>query len=359
MKVVREHYRLEEGAKSYGGTVTVGFMRPENAGDFSVYDAWKPVDNPIYRNAAEAAFNQWEAATGLDFVEVEWSESAPTPDIRIWVGTIDGQYGVLGQAWPESGHIELDEAEFLLIGDTDATPNARPEEVRLFHNTLLHEVGHVLGLAHSDVEWAVMSGGDTKYILDEPFYLNLSADDLAGARALYGEGGRPNDNPFWTTPVDTPPGEEITPMPSPPEETPSSVVPGTYENIVVGTRGDDRLYGTSANDVLSGGSGEDLLAGGEGNDLLLGGHEGSTLFGEEGADIFVFTGGSNWFMDFDVAEGDRIGGVPAADAIANGQMLQVGEHLAVYFGDSPWSDEAEVIWLAETVQEPTADWFLV
>ncbi len=49
--------------------------------------------------------------------------------------------------------------------------------------TMLHEIGHMLGLDHSDVQSAVMSGPPlTTYVS-----LNaLTADDIAGCRALYG-----------------------------------------------------------------------------------------------------------------------------------------------------------------------------
>ena len=128
--------------------------------------------------------------------------------------------------------------------------------------------------------------------------------------------------------------------------------------MVVGTPGVDRLYGGSGNDVMTGGAGRDLLAGGDGNDLLLGGHDGATLFGQGGADTFVYTGGRNWFMDFDPSEGDRIGGLDQAYIDANAQTMQAGEHFAIYFGETPWGDTADVIWLADTTGMPEGDFLL-
>ena len=172
----------------------------------------------------------------------------------------------------------------------------------------------------------------------------LQPDDIAGAVALWGPAGGTAPTPPQT--------------PSPPPTT------GThYTNTVIGTPGEDRLYGSPGNDVMSGGAGRDLLAGGDGDDLLLGGHEGATLFGQGGADTFVYTGGRNWFMDFDPSQGDQVAGVDLAYVQANGNVYQAGEHYAVYFGETPWGDTADVIWVANTIGPAStsgmeADWFV-
>ena len=130
-------------------------------------------------------------------------------------------------------------------------------------------------------------------------------------------------------------------------------VPWEPTNSILGSAGIDRLYGTDGNDVMFGGAGSDMLAGGEGNDLLIGGADGSTLFGQGGSDLFVFGGGRNWFMDFDADGGDRIGGLTRAN-LDEARTLQVGEHMAVFWGTSPHmstSDggDPQVIWLANTL----------
>ena len=43
---------------------------------------------------------------------------------------------------------------------------------------------------------------------------------------------------------------------------------------------------------------------------------------------------------------------------ANGQTIQVGAHFALYFGGTPWGDDADVIRLADTTGMPGGDFLL-
>ena len=312
------------------------------------------------RAEIEAAFDTWASVSGVTFEAVAWDPNLPDTEVEIIIGMlsddgIGGRLGATVQAKAISDVCGLNSVlegnETVLVLDSDdwgwdfgttgfGTPTQA--ERNQFYNTALHEIGHAIGIAHSDVTGALMSGNDGNPGTGTPYTdygarrATLTEDDVAAAQALYG--------PAHAAPV------------------PSDV---HYTNRVIGTPGVDRLYGTSANDVMSGGAGRDLLAGGDGNDLLLGGHEGATLFGQGGADTFVYTGGRNWFMDFDAAEGDRIAGLTAAylnEGTANGSIgvRQVGENFAIYFGGSPWGDDADVIWLADTTPAtgyPGAEWF--
>lgn len=61
---------------------------------------------------------------------------------------------------------------------------------RFAYTVAVHEVGHILGLQHSDVYGAVMSGGpETAYSYSD----ELAADDIEGCQAIY-------NNPYCTTP---------------------------------------------------------------------------------------------------------------------------------------------------------------
>ena len=52
----------------------------------------------------------------------------------------------------------------------------------VLYNAALHELGHTLGLGHSDDPNAVMFSG----LLEDEEY-SISQDDINGIRALYGE----------------------------------------------------------------------------------------------------------------------------------------------------------------------------
>lgn len=147
----------------------------------------------------------------------------------------------------------------------------------------------------------------------------------------------------WTI-TEFSPREPLSPAPPEPEPEP----PASPMHHVRGTPGPD---------VMSGGAGYDVLQGGAGDDVLIGGPDGSTLFGQAGADTFVFSGGANWLMDYDAARGDRIDGVSQPYMNAEGSTQQVGDHLDIYFGNSPLDDGGPgTIWLANTTGLPDGDW---
>lgn len=70
-------------------------------------------------------------------------------------------------------------------------------------STLVHEVGHMLGLKHSNVESAVMSGPNTAPDASTSYtgLSALQADDVAGCVALYGASGAAPGAPMAATSV--------------------------------------------------------------------------------------------------------------------------------------------------------------
>jgi serralysin len=78
---------------------------------------------------------------------------------------------------------------------------------------------------------------------------------------------------------------------------------GAGNDRVYGGAGDDRLYGESGNDLLSGGDGMDYLSGSSGNDTIWGGAGADRLYGGSGKDQFKF----NSYGDLgDLTSFDRI-----------------------------------------------------
>ncbi|MFS7925842.1 putative envelysin [Helianthus anomalus] len=126
------------------------------------------------------AFSKW--ATASQYFTFSQARTYQSADIKISFAhgshgdgaPFDGQGGVLAHAfYPTNGRFHYDADESWVIG---AVPNAYDVET-----LALREIGHLLGLDHSQFQSAIMWGtfmaGETK---------GLSSDDIQGIRALYG-----------------------------------------------------------------------------------------------------------------------------------------------------------------------------
>ena len=135
----------------------------------------------------------WESVCGVTFREVADSANA---DVRIgWQpyrnSPADDKYetdregGYLGKAWTwwENSTITKTSIAF----DPEEPWNTRNGP--LLYDTALHEIGHVLGIGHSNVSGVVMSGLPfTQYADPNPNGRDsLQPDDIAGALALWPE----------------------------------------------------------------------------------------------------------------------------------------------------------------------------
>lgn len=162
------------------------------------------------RGEFQSAFDAWAAVADLkfEFVGEDRSDKAmsgPTstaPMIRIGIWKFGGlsAYFTAGAALPPglrdqsgSGHIFLNSNVGFQRGRVEEGSRLQDFPVGGgLHMTdlyllALHEVGHVIGLAGSDVPESVMQSGGTSAVL-RPMYLRRlpRADDIAGAQFLYG-----------------------------------------------------------------------------------------------------------------------------------------------------------------------------
>ena len=127
------------------------------------------------RRAVRDGFDQWSSVTPLSFTEVP---SGGDLKVRWAIGNhgdgnaFDGQSGVLAHAfYPQDGRVHFDDDELwsdsLIPIGTDLASVA------------VHELGHALGLAHSNDPFAVM------YAYYSGRRRSLTSDDISGIQSIY------------------------------------------------------------------------------------------------------------------------------------------------------------------------------
>ena len=143
------------------------------------------ISNPIVLNDIANAFSQWDAASGLSFIQVA---DAANVDIRLGYGPIDGVGNTIGRT-----NYRFDGNHYFMTGITirfDSGENYFTQGSEVYVNNTnspitglaLHEIGHALGLDHINSEPAVMNSAPGTNI-------TLRPSDIQGIQFLYGPGG--------------------------------------------------------------------------------------------------------------------------------------------------------------------------
>jgi Ca2+-binding RTX toxin-like protein len=299
------------------------------AWDYEEPDAFYALED-YQMDGARAALAAWSAVANIQFEEVEDTEEV--------VGEIRFAF---------SDYVDLDSAahaylpgDFAAAGDIWFSPDdgyTEPEPGSFFFNTMIHEIGHAIGLRHSferegmlpeydNYFYTVMSYTASPWSEDGDNYASFNPTtpmyyDIVALQAIYGTDGLSTnsgnttytygDATYFETIFDTGGKDTIVYAGSDTCEiyltrgsfsalsqavefsTASSrytvaIGPGTViENAVGGAR-NDRIEGNSARNNLQGRDGRDTIAGGTGNDTIVGGKGVDRLKGGSGVDRFDF-----------------------------------------------------------------------
>ena len=305
-----------------GGTVTWSIVGAgEDISRFGVGSGDSVKGSSAYNfdfaDAIADQFAEWSKYGDIEFQRVADGGGAAgasrDADIRIFFGDIPGS--TVGYAYFPSRFGSAIAGDILL--DTWDRFNQDPG---LFAATVLHEIGHALGLDHITGVTSIMNPTVRKG--------GLQPVDIEGIQEIYGEQqGAPsnpapapdpdpapapapddnhnddghssdpdadvNNNPDpdpAPTPAPTPdPDPAPTPAPTPdPDPAPTPPQDQTSNNNaddIVGTNGNDTLKGTGGEDTIIGRDGNDRIAAGGGDDRVEGGNGSDRIGGNRGDDL--------------------------------------------------------------------------
>ena len=182
-----------EGVKSASKTITWSFANSAGtaASPFSSY-----ITNSTYKTLVTNAFAAWATAGGFTFTQVADSASA---DIRVGFGTFStATSGISGYtAYQQNSSLQIqpdvilrleDPSQLGLVSGTGGALKYSGTNTYTYE-TILHEIGHALGLASDADSNSIMyyyGNGNTG---------TLDSNDTSGIQALYSTGGHAQVQP--------------------------------------------------------------------------------------------------------------------------------------------------------------------
>lgn len=249
----------------------LGGFKPGAASSFQTFSATE-------KTATRGALAQWSAISGIKFVEVSPGQGeiafnkvdldqTPNPDSGGFAITPTRGFFLSGIGVDSS---DIDGDIFL---DTVTPPTGS-----FLTYTLLHEIGHTLGLKHpfeGDPIWPGVTTGDTVMAYGAAA-TSLRAADVNAAQYLYGGTAAPAGTLLsWSYSSSTKVltqtwGDAASPILGTGQK--DVIDGGGGIDQIAGFGNDDWLKGGTGNDRLYGGPGNDRLAGGPGDDIILGGN---------------------------------------------------------------------------------------
>lgn len=258
---------------------------------------------------ARAALAEWGDASGLVFIEVGNGQGDINFQKLDLSGTwYDGAGGIGYRPFGDWSFASLPAFTSDFDGSGDVFMNT---DIAVTYGTLLHEIGHALGLKHptevwtqyagtAPVEHAVWDVNDPNLTImaEGPGVLgSLGAIDIQAIQAIYGTQGQDGTQvASWSFDA----GKQRLTLAG--YETADVMRGSSVRDAMAGNGGDDRLYGLYGKDTLTGGDGSDTLDGGAGADKLTGGAGDDTYYVQDKDKV---TEGADGGRDTVIAMGDH------------------------------------------------------
>ncbi len=246
-----------------------------NFGDDAI-NAAISVFNSAQQIAANAILAYASSVTGITFQLV--TGNATKADIHFAEADLPGSStsGLCDSGWSDqtlnnviteysaNAYVYLDNVEW-------GKENSNPATGTQGYETLLHEIGHALGLKHpfdapnilpideDNTNNTVMS-----YTEKGDYKTTFQSYDLAALKWIYGTDGLGGESHILSS---------------------TSTTPAPTNQNLHGTSAANKLQGGAGNDTLDGGAGRDTLIGGDGNDLYIVDNSGDKVIESNAAGI--------------------------------------------------------------------------
>jgi len=294
------------GIEVTGAPVIVTFSFPLSAPAYDI-----SITNPGFTSETVASFtsfttdeqaqaiqalNEWAAASGIVFVEVAPGQgdiNFQNVDFSTFSGNTTGDVAGVGfypfGSWDGNSFPNYYD-DLTYSGDVFMNSQYQNVDGTVNYGTLLHEIGHAIGMKHptQDVNNTSIGGLDHNQVLssDDPSQtimaetedassIHLHKLDKDAAAYIYGPAGTGGVYTTSASGADSVSSWSWNATTQTMTQTAVSVgetIRGTSVNdIIYGSSGDDRLFGLAGDDALYGYAGNDSLYGGSGNDTLVGG----------------------------------------------------------------------------------------